>query len=87
MYTFTLKRFDVLLACFTTSEQTLQRDVPAASGNLVKCSHTALLGLFSEVVEVHGTVAAEGAASPPVAISKQSRFSGLRTRTKHAGGT
>ena len=63
VYTFTLKRFDLLPACFTTSERILQLDVPVASGNLVNCSHTALLGLFFEVVEVHGKVAAEGPAS------------------------
>ena len=42
----TFNRFDVLLACFTTSEQIVLCEVPTTSVDLVKKCHTALLRRF-----------------------------------------
>ena len=42
----TFNRFDVLFACFTTSEQIVHCEVPTTSVDLVKKCHTALLRRF-----------------------------------------
>ena len=42
----TFNRFDVLFACFTTSEQIVHFEVPTTSVDLVKKCHTALLRHF-----------------------------------------
>ena len=50
------------IACFTTSEQTVQRNVPSACGIFLKYSHTALLGrLSADPIEA---ISEEDPASP-----------------------
>jgi len=65
-----------MLACYTTSEQTVQHTVPSALGNFLKYSHMALLGRLLAVTGLMEVIWEEDTASllspplsPPDAIT------------------